>query len=124
MLIRFDFAERVEGANSLPAELGVAPEIAALEELFYPIESESEAPPTARSRPAPAGMTINETVYNNELNPVHAEVDASVEALGDADASDKPAASSALAFTGEHRRRLAEDLFEQTSSQHTNVLPL
>lgn len=145
VLIRFDFAERVEGAKSLPAELGVAPEIAALEDLLYPIESETEAPsdgsePTrarpqrwtvlfvwGRKRVLPVritGMTINETVYNNELNPVRAEVDVSVEVLGDADASDNTAVSSALAFTADHRRRLAADFFEQTSSQHTNVLPL
>lgn len=144
VLIRFDFAERVDGASSLPAELGVAPEIAALEELLYPIESETEAPadgtePTrarpqrwtvlfvwGRKRVLPVritGMTINETMYNNELNPVRAEVDVTIEALGEADARDNVAVSSSLAFTGDHRRKLAEDFFNQTSSQHTNVLP-
>ena len=144
VLIRFDFAERVEGASSLPAELGIAPEIAALEELLYPIESDTEAPadgtePTrarpqrwtvlflwGRKRVLPVritGMTINETVYNNELNPLRAEVDVSLEALGEADARDNLAVSEALSFTGQQRRRLAEDFFSQTSSQNTNVLP-
>lgn len=145
VLIRFDFAERVDGADTLPRELGIAPEIAALEELLYPIESETEAPadgtePTrarpqrwtvlfvwGRKRVLPVritGMAINETVYNNELNPVRAEVDVSLEVLGEADARDNVAVSSALAFTGDHRRRLANNFFEQTASQHSNILPL
>ena len=144
VLIRFDFAERVDGANTLPAQLGVAPEIAALEELLYPVESETEAPadgsePTrarpqrwtvlfvwGRKRVIPVritGMTINETMYNNELNPVRAEVDVSIEALGEADARDNVAVSSALAFTGDHRRQLAKNFIDETSSQHTNVMP-
>lgn len=145
VLIRFDLAERVEGADTLPKDLGVAPEIAALEELLYPVESEAEAPadgsePTrarpqrwtvlfvwGRKRVVPVritGMTINETVYNNQLNPVRAEADVSLEVLTEADARDNLAVSSALAFTGDNRRRLASQFFDQTASQHSNILPL
>ena len=145
VLIRFDFAERVDGANSLPSELGIAPEIAALEDLLYPIASETEAPadgtePTrarpqrwtvlfvwGRKRVLPVritGMTFNETMYNNELNPVRAEVDISLEVLSEADARDNLAVGDALSFTGQQRRRLAEEFFNETSSQNTNVIPL
>jgi hypothetical protein len=68
-------------------------------------------------------MTNNETVYNNQLNPTRAEIDVSLEALGEADARDNVAVSDALSFTAQQRRRLAEDFFNQTSSQNTYVLP-
>jgi hypothetical protein len=143
--IRMDFADRVEGASSLPAELGIAPEIAALEELLHPVESESQAPsdgsePTrarpqrltvlfvwGRKRVYPiriTGITINETSHNSQLNPVRAEVDVSAEVLGETDARDNVAVSSALEFTANNRRQMAQSFFDQTQSQGANILPL
>lgn len=143
--IRIDFAERVEGAQNLPAELGIAPEIAALEELLHPVETEAEAPsdgtePTrakpqlwtvlfiwGRKRVHPiriTGMTINETSHNAQLNPVRAEIEVAAEVLGEADARDNLAVTSALDFTSSNRRQMAQQFFDQTSSQSSNILPL
>jgi hypothetical protein len=143
--IRVDFAERVEGANQLPPELGIAPELAALEELLHPVESETEAPadgtePTrarpqrwtvlfvwGRKRVYPiriTGMTINETSHNAQLNPVRAEIEVAAEVLGEADARDNIAVSSALEFTANNRRQMAQNFFDQTASQNSNILPL
>lgn len=143
--IRVDLAERVEGAEQLDPALGIAPEIAALEELLHPVEAESEAPsdgtePTqarpqrwtvlfvwGRKRVYPiriTGMTINETFHNAELNPVRAEIDVSAEVLGESDARDNVAVSSALEFTASKRRELAQSFFDRTASQGSNILPL
>jgi len=143
--IRVDFAERVEGTEQLEPELGIAPEIAALEELLFPAATESDAPsdntePTrarpqrwtvlfvwGRKRVYPvriAGMTINETSHNAQLNPVRAEIDVALEVLGEADARDNVAVSSALEFTANNRRQMAESFFDQTASQSSNILPL
>jgi hypothetical protein len=143
--IRVDLADRVEGATQLPVDLGIAPEVAALEELLYPAESETAAPsdgtePTrarpqrwtvlfvwGRKRVYPiriTGMTINETSHNAALNPVRAEIEVSAEVLGEADARDNVAVSSALEFTASNRRQLAQSFFEQTASQSSNILPL
>lgn len=140
--IRFDLADRVSGADQLPPEEGIGPEIAALEELLYPVESETEAPsdgtePTqarpqrwtvllvwGRKRVYPiriTGMTINETMHNAQLNPVRAEVDVAAEVLGEADARDNVAVSSALKFTSDNRRKLAQKFFDQTASQSSNI---
>ena len=143
--IRVDLADRVEGASELPADLGIAPEIAAIEELLYPVESEAQAPsdgtePTrarpqrwtvlfvwGRKRVYPiriTGITINETWHNAELNPVRAEIDVSAEVLGETDARDNVAVSSALKFTADNRRQLAKSFFDRTQSQGSNILPL
>jgi hypothetical protein len=143
--IRVDFAERVEGADQLDAELGIAPEIAALEELLHPVESESEAPSdgseATRARPQRwtvlfvwgrkrvypiriTGLAIHETVHNAHLNPVRAEMEVSAEVLGEADARDNLAVSSALEFTASNRRQMAQSFFDRTANQSANILPL
>jgi hypothetical protein len=145
VLVRVDFAERVQGADRLPPELGILPEIAALEDLLHPVESATEAPSDGtepisarpqrwtvlfvwgRKRVYPVritGMTVNETDHNAELNPMRAEIDVSLEVLGDADARDNPAVSSALDFTASNRKQLATSFFNETASQSSNVLPL
>ncbi len=143
--IRFDFMDRLESVSSLPAELGVAPEIAALEDLLHPAPSESDdnsdgAEPVdarprrptvlfvwGRKRVDPVritGMTINESVYNAQLNPVRAEVEVSLEVLSDSDAKDNVAVSTALQFTGSNRREMTQMFLDNTSSQGANILPL
>lgn len=145
VLIRLDLAERHQAATNLPVELGVAPEIAAIEDLMYPAEAESEAAsdgtepvharprrPTvlfiwSRKRVYPvriAGMTITESVFNAELNPVRAEIDVSLEVLGNEDASDNAAVSSGLTFTDGKRRELARMFLDNTADQSTSILPL
>jgi hypothetical protein len=143
--IRVDLADRVEGVSALPAILGIAPEIAAIEELLYPVESEAQATSDGteatharprgwtvlliwgRKRVYPiriTGITINETWHNAALNPVRAEIDVSAEVLGEADARDNPAVSSALKFTADNRRQLAQFFFDLTQSQGSFILPL
>jgi hypothetical protein len=145
VMIRLDFAERHQPAAHLPAELGVAPEIAAIEDLMYPGDSDSEAAsdgteavharprrPTVlfvwgRKRVYPVritGMTITESVYNAQLNPVRAEIDVSLEVLTSEEASDNLAVSSALSFTESKRKELAKLLLDNTADQSTSILPL
>lgn len=145
ILVRVDLADRVQGADRLPPELGILPEIAALEELLYPVEADTQAPSDGtepvRARPQRwtvlfvwgrkrvypvriTGMTVNETDHNAELNPVRAEIDIALEVLGETDARDNVAVSSALDFTASNRRQLAQSFFAETASQSSNVLPL
>lgn len=145
VLVRVDLADRVQGADRLPPELGILPEIAALEDLLYPVESDTEAPSDGteatsakpqkwtvlfvwgRKRVYPVritGMTVNETDHNAELNPVRAEIDVALEVLGEADAKQHVAVRSALDFTASNRKQLAQQFFDETASQSSNVLPL
>lgn len=145
VLIRLDLAERHQSASNLPVELGIAPEIAAIEDLMYPAQTEAEAAsdgaeavlarprrPTvlfiwSRKRVYPvriAGMTITESVFNAELNPVRAEIDVSLEVLGSEEASNNTAVSSSLSFTDGKRREMAKMFLDNTVDQSTNILPL
>lgn len=145
VLVRVDFADRLEATSKLPAELGVAPEIAAIEDLLYPGETEASASsdgteavrqklprPTVllvwgRKRVLPVkitGLTINEALYNSQLNPIRADIEVSVEVLGELDAADNEAVKSALAFTAGNRRALAKQFYDNTADQGSNILPL
>jgi hypothetical protein len=142
VLIRLDFADRDTAAGNLPPELGVAPEIAALEDLLHPAEASTEAPSDG-SEPVKArakrpiilfvwgekrvlpvritGMNINETMFNARLYPIRAEIDVSLEVLGETDARDNTRVRSALDFTGANRRDLARLYLDNTAAQGTNV---
>jgi hypothetical protein len=143
--VRVDFADRLDATRELPEELGVAPEIAALEDLLYPAENEADAPSTGteavsqrpvrptvlfvwgRKRVVPVritAMTINETEYNDQLNPVRAEIEVTVEVLGQTEAADNEAVRSALAFTRSKRRELASLFYGNTAGQGSQILPL
>lgn len=143
--IRVDFADREESVSGLDAEFGVAPEIAAIEDLLYPAETEAEASsdgtePVRPARPRPtvlfvwgrkrvlpvriASLKIDETLYNEHLNPVRAELEASLELLGEAEARDDPAVRSALDHTDVGRRELARMFYDRTAAQGSNILPL
>jgi len=58
------------------------------------------------------------------LNPVRAEIEASLEVLGAGPALADPAVSSALDHTHAGRRELARMYYDNTASQGTNILPL
>lgn len=142
VLIRLDLADRLEASNSLPQELGVMPEIAALEDLMHPAESETEQPsdgsepvrarakrPTVlfiwgEKRVLPvriSGMTVNETMFNTRLYPIRAEIEVSLEVLGETDARDNSRVQSALDFTGGNRRELARMFLDNTADQGNRV---
>jgi len=142
--IRVDFADREQSVSHLDEKFGIAPEIAAIEDLVYPAPTESEASsdgtaPVRPARPRPtvlfvwgkdrvlpvriASLKIDESVYNDHLNPVRAEIDASLEVLGEADARNDPAVRSALDFTNSGRQKLARMYYEKTSSQGEEILP-
>lgn len=143
--IRLDFADRNEAVTNMDEEYGIAPEIAAIEDLLYPAETESETAsdgtePVRPARPRPvvlfvwgrkrvlpvriASLKINESVYNNHLNPVRAEIEASLEVLGEAEARNETAVRTALDHTDGGRRELARMYYKNTASQGTNILPL
>jgi hypothetical protein len=145
VLIRLDFADRLEAARNLPESLGVAPEIAALEDLMHPAEDAAAAPPAGdepvrqrlprptvlfvwgRKRVVPVRitqLTVNEAVYNNQLMPVRAEIEAACEVLGETDARDNEAVRAALDFTRASRRQLARQFYDNTADQGGNILPL
>ena len=145
VMIRFDMADRHESSQNIPVELGVAPEIAALEDLLHPSESESDAasdgsePVRARARRPTVlfvwgrkrvypvritALSVNESVFNNELNPVRAEIDVSLEVLGETDARDNRAVSEALSFTDSKRRELSRMFLDNTAGQGSSILPL
>jgi len=141
VLVRFDYTDRLESSGELSEELGVGPEIAALEDLMYPAEADSAhkddgSEPVKSRAPRPTvlfvwgrkrvwpvritGMTINETVFNTELHPVRAEVDVALEVLSDADAKDNKAVQTALSFTDKNRRDWAKLFLDRTATQTTD----
>ena len=71
-----------------------------------------------------ASLKIDESVYNNHLNPVRAEIEASLEVLGEADAPQRHGVRSALDHTSAVRRELARMFYDNTASQGSNILPL
>jgi hypothetical protein len=142
VLLRFDLAERVASLSALPVEYGVMPEIAALEDLLHPAETEAEAPSDG-SEPVRArgrlplvlfiwgerrvmpvkitGMTIAESLYNAKLYPIRAEVEVSLELLGDAEARDNTRVRGALDFTAANRRKMARLYLDNTAAQGTSI---
>lgn len=143
--VRFDFDDRGDAASNLPPELGIYPELSALEGLLYPAASPSDASSDGREPVKPrqqrptvlfvwgkkrvlpvriTGMTINETRFNTELAPLRAEVDVQLEVVSDADAKDNKAVADALAFTASKREEMAKKFLDTTASQGTTILPL
>lgn len=142
VVLRFDLADRVEAHSSLPVEFGVLPEISALEELLYPVESETEAPSDG-SEPVRArgrrpivlfiwgerrvvpvkitGMAIAETFFNGKLYPVRAEIEVGLEVLGEAEARDNTRVQSSLNFTAANRRKMARLYLDTTADQGTSI---
>jgi len=143
--IRLDFADRDPSLSTLDEALGIAPEIAAIEDLMYPAQSDSEANsdgseavraesprPTVllvwgRHRVVPvriASLKIDESVYNTELNPVRAELEVALEVLGEAEARADTKVRSALDNLVTQRRSLAQQFHDNTSAQGSNILAL
>ena len=143
--IRLDYADRDPGLTTLDEQYGVSPEIAAIEELMYAAPSDAaassdgtEAVRAASPRPTVllvwgrrnvvpvriASLKIDESVYNTALNPVRAEIEASLEVLGEAEARADLAVRSALDKLTSDRRNLAQMYDQNTSAQGSNILPL
>lgn len=142
VLLRFDARDRPQSFSDGGDDLGVLPEIAALEDLLQPAESDTTAPsdgteaaparsprPTVlfvwgRKRLLPVkitGLDINETLHNSALNPVRAEVQVALEVLTDAHAKDNLAVGDALGFTLQNRRSLARMYHEQAAASGTRT---
>lgn len=145
VVIRLDFADRQETLTGFDEKEGIAPEIAAIENLLYPAEVESDAAsdgsepvrvgvarPTVlfvwgANRVVPvriASLKIDETVFNALLNPVRAEIEASLEVVGAAEVKDDSVVKAALDHTDQERRRLAKSFHEHTAAQGSNALEL
>ncbi len=142
ILLRFDLAEREDPGSTMPVEFGVLPEIAALEDLLHPVESDADAPSDDSTPVRPrgqlplvlmvwgerrvvpvriTGMTINESLFNGRLYPVRAEVEVSLEVLGEAEARDNTRVRASLDFTAANRRKMARIYLDSTADQGTNV---
>jgi Contractile injection system tube protein len=117
---------------------GIAPEIAAIEDLLYPARTAAQQASTGAQAveavgPRPlvlfvwgpkrivpvriASLKIDETLYDAKLNPVRAEIEVSLEVLGLADAVGDNTVAAALAFTDDKRRQLAADYHATTSER-------
>jgi hypothetical protein len=135
--IRLDFDDRGEAAAGIDQKLGIAPEIAAIEDLLYPVATDADktkrktgsqaaapARPTVllvwgRDRILPvriANLKIEESVYNADLYPVRAEIEASLEVLGAAEALSHTGVDAALKHTNQARRRLARQYYDNTAN--------
>ncbi len=66
-------------------------------------------------------LKIDESVYNAELHPVRAEIEASLEVLGEAEARGDAAVRPALDHRDKKRRELRDVFYANTSSQSSNV---
>jgi hypothetical protein len=71
-----------------------------------------------------ASLKIDETLHNASLYPVRAELEASLELLGEADARNDPAVRAALQHTENTRRDLARQFYENTSQQGSILPPI
>lgn len=145
LIIRLDFADRHKVSENLDDELGLLPEISALEDLLYPVESEAEEAsddqePVEQRSPRPTvlfvwgrkrvfpvrvtSMVVNETMHDSQLVPVRAEIEISLEVVSEAEARDNRAVQDALAFSTRNRRRWARMFLDRAAEQNTNILPL
>ncbi|NVB37035.1 hypothetical protein G6O69_04280 [Pseudenhygromyxa sp. WMMC2535] len=145
LLIRLDFADRHQASGELDDELGLLPEISALEDLLYPAEDEADEAaddqePVEQRAPRPTvlfvwgrkrvfpvrvtSMTVNETMHDSQLVPVRAEIEISLEVVSESEARDNRAVQDALAFQARNRRRWARMFLDRTAQQNTNILPL
>ena len=71
-----------------------------------------------------ASLKIDESVYNNQLNPVRAEIEASLEVLGEAEARSDAAASSAALDHTHAGRRGSRASTTTTRPRRARLLPL
>jgi hypothetical protein len=144
--IRLDFADRDQSVAGIGEEFGIAPEIAAIEDLLHPAQTDASAAagggsaPVRTAQPRPtvlfvwgksrvlpvriASLKIDESVYNDHLYPVRAEIEASLEVLGESEARDNAAVRAALDHTDADRRGLARRYYDSTAAQGSNILPL
>jgi hypothetical protein len=135
--IRLDFAEDRGEAAARPEDvLGVAPEIAAIEDLLHPVETEQDKVKKTGSQratsPRPtvllawgahsvipvriASLKIEESVYNAELYPVRAEIEATLEVLGAAEAANHAGVAARLKDRNAARRELAAKFYARTGT--------
>ncbi len=145
LTLRFDAVYRPGNITEGGEDIGVAGELAALEDLLHPPESEADMPSDGkeaaagrkkratvifvwgRKRLLPVkivGMDMNETLHNANLYPIRAEVQVALEVLTEAHAKDDLAVQDALNFTAQSRRSLAKAFYDAAASQSTKTLPV
>ena len=142
--VRFDFDDRHTSMKAMPAALGIAPELAALELMLQfaetPVEAtkgkSAVAPRSARPtvlfiwgrmRVLPVRITsldIDETWFNAELNPTRAEARVGLEVVTPTN-DDEPVVKAALQFTQGKRQALARLFHAMSAAQGAgSILPL
>ncbi|MFN0245399.1 MAG: hypothetical protein ACKV2T_00740 [Kofleriaceae bacterium] len=144
VMIRFDLRDRESARADVTTEnevlqLGVLPELAALEELMYPADgprTNDSQRATAQRPPRPVvllvwglhrvfpvrvvSMTINETLHNAELAPIRAEVEVGLEMARD-ESTGHRATIDALGFMRNQRRDHARRFYRTVGVQGTNA---
>jgi hypothetical protein len=143
--IRFDLRDREEGQAAVDPDtlkFGILPEISALEELMHPAPAPAQAAETGREAVAArqqrptvllvwgthrvfpvrvVSMTINETLHNEELAPVRAEIEVGLEIAREADARDNQAIGDGLRYMRDQRSQYARRFYERVSVQGSSV---
>jgi hypothetical protein len=140
--IRIDIAD-LDRTLERNDEDGVGPEIAALEDLLYPIATQAQNASTGAQSVAAVGpralvlfvwgpkrivpvrivsLKIDETLYDTRLSPMRAEIEVSLEVLGLAEARNDNTVLAALNFTADHRRRLARRFYDRTAARGSGLV--
>jgi hypothetical protein len=135
--IRLDFAEDRGDAPPGPEDvLGIAPHIAAIEDLVHPVQTDQDkvkkkgSQRAAAPRPTVllswgahnvipvriASLKIDESVYNHELYPVRAEIEAALEVLGAAEALNHTGVAERIKHRHVARKQLAQKFYARTGT--------
>jgi hypothetical protein len=144
--VRFDADVRRENTQRLAPDVGIAPDLAALENLLYAAQSSTDLPGAGSAgavQPRPrlpevlfifgpgrvipvriSGMTVRETLYNAQLFPTRAEVDVSCIVINQVDAKDSRVAKAAFEYTAAKRRALAIQFYGTVADLAGNLIPL
>ena len=135
--IRLDFDDdRGDAPPSAEDVLGIAPHIAAIEDLVHPVPTDQDkvkkkgSQRAAAPRPTVllswgahtvipvriASLKIEESVYNHELYPVRAEIEATLEVLGAAEALNHSGVAAKLQHRDHARKKLADKFYARTGN--------
>jgi hypothetical protein len=113
---------------------GIAPDIAAIEDLVHPVKTEGRvkkakgvtAPrPTVLLAWGPhqvipvriASLKIEESVYNKDLYPMRAEIEATLEVLGAAEALNHKDVNGRIAQRHRERKQMADRFYARAGAK-------
>jgi len=133
--IRLDFAEDRIGAAATGDDVyGIAPDIAAIEDLVHPVRTDAGLK-TAKGVTAPrptvllawgphqvipvriASLKIEESVYNKDLYPMRAEIEVTLEVLGTAEALNRKDVNGRIAQRQRERKVMANRFYARAGAK-------